>query len=438
MAKRTVYPLESEPLVQEFLKARCKTESSKRTYFTILQQFANETGQDLKRLVTRGRKNPAIVETILIDWLDKMSRLTEATRGLRKVVVSKFFRFHRVSIAIERLPKYDLTPSREDEIFSGEQLNRIFVNASIREKALMSLQALAGLRFKPISNLKLKHLPELRIEVDKVSFETAPTRIHVPKTAENGESFDKRGGKRICFLSGEGCGYLAEYLTLRLRKGEKLTPNSYVITTLDGRQFTPWAQEKRISGLFRKLGLSQRPYVLKKFFEARLLATPGLKESFQKYFSGWKSGRDLVMRYGLASSPSPQQIEELRDEFKKAEPYLRIARIPKEVEARVEALENRFRALGFDSTQQAEGFLQSLQTITGSAGAGGWDALRVRIDAGLIDPLKLKSISNGEGNIWEVKTVRTIEELEPLVAQGYEFSETSQGFLCKRKLARER
>ncbi|MFQ6074709.1 MAG: hypothetical protein ACE5Z5_01050 [Candidatus Bathyarchaeia archaeon] len=46
-----------------------------------------------------------------------------------------------------------------------------------------------------------------------------------------------------------------------------------------------------------------------------MLATPGLKESFQKYFSEWNARRELVTRYGLAVRLPPEAMDELGSSY---------------------------------------------------------------------------------------------------------------------------
>jgi len=150
-------------------------------------------------------------------------------------------------------------------------------------------------------------------------------RISVPKFDEAGNHFDKgRSVRHETFMIAEGCEYLREYLEQRIREGEKLTPESPVIATERGEPAQ--CEEVWLTDMIRRhlrtLGIGERPYVLKKYGENRLLATPGLKESYQRYFSGWKAGRDLVTRYGLAVKLPPEAVKELRAEYAKAEPFL--------------------------------------------------------------------------------------------------------------------
>jgi hypothetical protein len=91
--------------------------------------------------------------------------------------------------------------------------------------------AFSGLRSESIGNylgtdgLRLKDLPEVKIDpVSKtVTFEKIPTMVVVRKT------LSKARHQYFTFLPQEGCQYLKEYLKLRLRQGEELSPESAVV-----------------------------------------------------------------------------------------------------------------------------------------------------------------------------------------------------------------
>jgi len=72
--------------------------------------------------------------------------------------------------------------------------------------------------------LRIKDLPEMKIENNSVVFAKMPIMIVVRK------ELSKAGHQYFAFLGEEGCEYLKDYLEERVRDGEDITPGSPIIT----------------------------------------------------------------------------------------------------------------------------------------------------------------------------------------------------------------
>jgi site-specific recombinase XerD len=205
------------------------------------------------------------------------------------------------------------TPTIENERPpSKKELHNILDHADIREKAVCSLIAFAGLRPELIGNLKIENLVEF--DLAKKEFTNPVPAIWIQK--------DMVGNKAkvnfFTFLTKQGANYLAAYLKIRSRK-EKLTPNSYVVTGKMNLKIGHDSVSNIIRNVFRKADFSFRPYVLRSYFDTAMESSP-IKKSKQQFFMGHKG--DIEAVYTTRKFLPPERIEELREEYKKVEPFL--------------------------------------------------------------------------------------------------------------------
>jgi integrase len=129
-----------------------------------------------------------------------------------------------------KIPGTKRTPTLENEqVPTQDELRRIFLAATPKDRISCVLIAHSGLRPETIGNyrgndgLRVKDLPELQIKDGKVEFGTIPTMISVRPELSKGRN------RYFTFLSEEGCEYLKEYLDDRIRRGEKLEPETDII-----------------------------------------------------------------------------------------------------------------------------------------------------------------------------------------------------------------
>ena len=113
------------------------------------------------------------------------------------------------------------------------------------------------------NGLRLRDLPELRIEGRGVDFEKIPALNRVPA------ALSKAGFQYLTFLSAEGCAYLKEYLEIRIRQKETLTSDSSVITVKVPRKsfITSINVSDAVRNPSRAAGFDWRPYVLRGYFD---------------------------------------------------------------------------------------------------------------------------------------------------------------------------
>jgi len=127
-----------------------------------------------------------------------------------------------------KIGNVNLTPTIAGEkIPSKEELKRIIQNAIIRSKAIIALIAFAGLRFKTISGLLVRDLPEIQIDNKNktVRFSKVPAIINV--RAE----LSKNRLPYFTFIIEEGCNLIKDYLEFRMHQNETITEESKLIQT---------------------------------------------------------------------------------------------------------------------------------------------------------------------------------------------------------------
>ena len=170
--------------------------------------------------------------------------------------------------------------------------------------------------------MQLGDLPEMDIKDGKAEFESFPTMVKVRKT------LSKNGNSYTTFLCEEGCGYLKEYLQWRMLKGEKLSAKSPIITPVHANLVGEFIRAINIGDLIRKAirssGFQWRPYVLRRYFDTRLMMAESdglIIRDYRVYWMGHKL--DIEFVYTVSKGLSKDVLEKMRLSYSKAaEKYL--------------------------------------------------------------------------------------------------------------------
>ncbi len=214
----------------------------------------------------------------------------------------------------------------EERIPTQEELRRIFLAAYLKERVSCVLMAQAGLRPEVLGNyagddgLTLKDLPELEIRKDHVEFSKIPTMVVVRP------ELSKARHKYFSFLGSEGCSYVRDYLEERLRTGEKLSPDTDLISPTGWRK--DFIKTTKIStgirNAIRSAGFSWRPYVLRAYFDTQLLLAESKGKVAHDYRVFWMGHKgSMESRYTTNKGRLPQHfIEDMRQAYNRCEPFL--------------------------------------------------------------------------------------------------------------------
>jgi hypothetical protein len=279
-------------------------------------------------------------------------------QGFLKTVKS-WLRYNNITLTRKiKVKNSTATPTIEDEkVPSQEELARVLRASPPRVRAAVALMAFAGLRPQSIGNhdgsdgLRIKDLPELKIEGGSVVFEKTPTIIVVRQT------LSKARHKYFTFLSSEGCTYLKEYLEERIRSGERLKPESPLIAheRKEAAQ-KPFIMTKKLTHFIRlcmrKAGVYKRPYVLRAYFDTNMIIAESkgkISHPYLQFLMGHKG--DIEARYSTNKGVlPPDMVEDMRKAYRQCEPFLSTTIQPLEQssiikEAKIEALKSIAKSL---------------------------------------------------------------------------------------------
>jgi hypothetical protein len=225
----------------------------------------------------------------------------------------------------------DETPTLKDErVPTFDELKRILLSGDSKARTACVLVAHSGLRLQTLGDylgregLRVRDLPELKIENKIVVFSAIPALVFVRK------ELSKAGHQYFTFLSEEGCEYLKDYLQERLREEENLNPVSPIITPK--QKMKPFIRTINIGDVIRKAmrqaGLPWRPYVLRSYFDTQLMLAESKGLVIRDYRQFWMGHKgDIENRYTTNKGKLPESvIEDMREAYKRSQEFLQTTR----------------------------------------------------------------------------------------------------------------
>jgi hypothetical protein len=242
------------------------------------------------------------------------------------------------------------TPSLKDErVPTKDELHNVLLSAHKQARVASILVAHGGLRLQTIGDyrgedgLTVRDLPELRIGHGETIFETIPTMVVVRP------SLSKARHQYFTFLTEEACGYLKDYLEERSRNGEKLSTDSAIVRP-------KVAQKQHIRTVnvgdmirvsLRGAGYSWRPYVLRSYFDTQLMLAESKGLVLRDYRVFWMGHKgDIENRYTTNKHRLPDSvIEDMRDAYKRSQPYLQTSKAEVGEEKIMEAFKKQLLAV---------------------------------------------------------------------------------------------
>lgn len=213
------------------------------------------------------------------------------------------------------------------------EIDAILRAASIRGRAIISLLAFSGLRPESLGNydgsdaLRIKDVEGLTVSPNGVEFEKFPALL---KIRQSKVQLSKKGHSYFTFIPEQSGKYIKDYLNQRLREGEDLNSESPLITT-DTR-----GSNKRRSGILctqfllrdvrasiRKAGFNFRPYALRVYWASSMDVSEAkgiVSHNWREFWMGHIG--DISARYSTNKVLPDDIINEMRDTYKRCEPYL--------------------------------------------------------------------------------------------------------------------
>jgi len=296
-------------------------------YFRRLGGFCDHHKITPKKLVDMGQRERF---DLILDFVSMMERKGYAGSYIHSTLkaVKSWLAFNRIEVKGKiKIKGSQDTPTLKDErVPTKEELKKIFLSGDKKARVSSVLVAHSGLRIKTLGNyegedgLRIRDMPELRVEGDSVDFEETPALVIVRR------ELSKAGHQYFTFLSEEGCEYLEDYLEERIRGGEEITIDSPIITPKLGMK--PFIRAVNIGDsirtAIRKAGLPWRPYVLRSYFDTQLMLAESKGLVLRDYRQFWMGHKgDVENRYTTNKAKLPESVvEDMREAYKRSQEHL--------------------------------------------------------------------------------------------------------------------
>jgi integrase len=204
-----------------------------------------------------------------------------------------------------------------ERVPTHQELHSIFEHADLQKKVCCALMAFSGVRPGVIGNmygddgLRIQDLPELTVAGDgTVSFTKTPAKVVVRRT------LSKMGRQYITFLPEQGCGYIKQYVEWRMQvRKEKVEASSPLVTA---NPANPWHIGKfvRVTNIgddvrhaIRAAGFEWRPYVLRRYFDTRMMGAEQEGQVIKDYRVFWMGHiGDIEHVYTLNKGQLPEDL----------------------------------------------------------------------------------------------------------------------------------
>lgn len=266
-----------------------------------------------------GINNVRKAEDILLDYVSFLEKSGYAPSYIEDILkaLRLWLSFNYVKLVRKiKIKNADIPVTLEDEeIPSKEKLREVLDSASARNRVIILLVALAGLRpqvlgkYDSSDGLKLGDIKDLEIKQDgkDIFFAGIPARVTVRP------NLSKTGNQYFTYLPDIGCRFLQGYIRERIADGEKINADTPVITIMKGygtyRSQKDLRQQRKtfflatntISNCIRDafgIIIQQRPYVLRAYFDTQLLLAEFkgmITHAYRQFFMGHKG--DIEAKY---------------------------------------------------------------------------------------------------------------------------------------------
>jgi len=234
-----------------------------------------------------------------------------------------------------------MTPTlTKERVPTQDELRRIFLAASSRERVAAALMAHAGLRPETLGNyrgtdgLRLSDLPDVVVKGKTVTFRKLPAIVVVRP------ELSKSGRRYFSFVGGEAADFLKAYLEERLREGERIGEETDVIAPAWSKKafLTSINVGDAVRKAIRAAGFEWRPYVLRAYFDTQLLLAESrgkMTHSYRAFHMGHVG--DIEARYTTNKGRLPPDlIEDMRDAYRRSLAFLETTK-PADREAELKA-----------------------------------------------------------------------------------------------------
>jgi integrase len=310
-------------------------------YLRRLGLISETTGTTLQQIVKKAAEDERWAYNFLLDFVTRMEGQNHAgsytASGVKAV---KSWLSHN-GIDLKRKIKIrgvgDAPTLKEKGTLAQDRLRTLFLNSPPEARCVEALIAQSGLRPEVIGNydgsdgLRVGDIMEMKVgnedgggssdkDSNAIAFNRVPCMLVVRK------ELSKAGHQYFTFMTAETCEYLGEYLYLRIKSGEVLTPDSPLIAPEKSRKpFLTAASVGKITRTYmRKVGINLRPYDLRHTFATQLMLAESrglILRDYRTFFMGHKG--DVENRYTTNKHSLPGTvIDDMRNAFSRSASFL--------------------------------------------------------------------------------------------------------------------
>lgn len=389
--------LEVEEVRQWFEDLARKNQTTADENLRVLARFLREAGFRPRQILEAQQDRPSRMEFVnafreYIGQKLAAKRLPGYVKNFGKVLNS-FLNFHGYpDLPKVRVGNTQATPTLRGAPFpTRDAVRRALFLATPRARVGTAFMAFAGVREKVLANrqgtdgLVLGDLPELQVENAGVEVLKSPMVVEVRS------ELSKLGHDYLTFLPDEGIGYLTDYLQSRLEGGEEMGPETPLYRVKAGfdhmkrRQGSP-----SYEGLFVqtpvvykdiKKALGQRPYDLRRYAEDGLMLAErkaGISRDFRAFWMGRRG--TISAEYAFHKGLQPERIEEMREDYRKAVPYLHTLILPPRPQVKERVVDSRVTSTPETFTLVAREIPPELENV------GDVEKVRAYFHAAMQDP----------------------------------------------------
>jgi len=276
-------------------------------------------------------KDPHIITDILDDTITRMEEKGYAPGYIQSTIVamkSWLAHFGIKTTRKLRIKNANIPVTLQNEkVPDSEELSQMLLLGSLKQRVLKQLIAKAGVRPQTMGNysgtdgLTIRDLPDLAITSSGVRFLQHPAMLIVRPP------LSKARHQYSTFLTMSAMQTLQAYLNQQIEKGRTLGPGTPLIPA----EPTGFLTTKSVSHYIRisiRPKFTNRPYLFRAFFDTQLLVAESkgkIAHDFRVFWMGHKGSMEA--RYTTNKQRLPESlISEMRDAFKRAEPYLDLER----------------------------------------------------------------------------------------------------------------
>ena len=220
--------------------------------------------------------------------------------GLAKTTINNYVKgvkalFRNNGLKLDLPFKMSKRVQYKDRAPTPEELQKVIDIADIREKVIVSILSLTGMRIGSLVKLQYRHV------MKDLENGVTPVHLHIEADIVKGKY-----GDYDTFLSNEGIEYLKTYLDIRTKGTRKIPPESPLIRNLRNHIPKPITESQVhivVNELYKQTGMIRkttkkryevRPHSLRKYFKTQMTKLGTINADYIEYMMGHTSQIDTT------------------------------------------------------------------------------------------------------------------------------------------------